>query len=195
MKFLAVYGYHREEKAFGQRVCEEYIKRYQPTKDVFRALKIKNSIPANSIVRWIDYKDFGIKRHPDLEIKDLINQYKPNIFIDIHHSKGFQLEEKDFTKPIDVSLNNPSPKFGFRNFLDNQCSDIARIFNRTVRDEYAIREANRNNTHLLTIEILMEGHEWVFPHNKTNNQTLKKAVSLLSRIPEYIRQIYSNPSD
>lgn len=77
MSLLVVYGFHREEKEFGQAVDREFFRRNRVSKStIFMPLEHSAGIQ-NKLEE---------KRAFD-EVSDLIRSYRPQILFNIHHSK------------------------------------------------------------------------------------------------------------
>ena len=108
MRILAVYGFHKEEREFGRFVCDEYNRRYSPDNSLLVTRSINNSAhQRDKTQEQVEYQ----------EICDLINQYQPDVFIDIHHNNGIT---SDMRQQLNSFQSPPKPKKKGRlaSFLD-----------------------------------------------------------------------------
>lgn len=89
MKVLVTYGFHEKEKKFGERVCKEYVKNYNPNDDTIGIRAIHNSALSHD-------KKEGDRAYQ--EITDKILEHKPEILVDLHHNVGKEFNREKWLK-------------------------------------------------------------------------------------------------
>ncbi len=186
MKILAFYGHHIEERAWGEKVCDEYVQRYSPSEDSFLAIPIEKPVRADEYWWGNDHIDIY------QEIGNKIKQHKPNVSIDIHHSRGTH-NVKGLT-PLEISYRNSEVDRKFASFLAHTVPKGIKIKPRHSEDSFlffaglsvpALDVANFSRVRYLVSEANLYGSDWRFPNNPYNQQIFNDLINFIALVQKY----------
>jgi hypothetical protein len=189
-KLLVLYGHHEAEKKFGKDICEALTERLDD-QDILEIRNIKNNSTEESA-----YNEMG----------DIVNEIRPYILLDLHHSRLIPLEEPPpFIPEVELFLFYQPFARAFSEYLK-------RLSNNEIYFDpwyYSDRQdskpnlkkqlwgplgvfldiANKNETRFLVAETYLCGCNNVIFESEYNKATFEKLVDFIGGLYDYIKRI------
>ena len=169
---LVVYGVHIEETSFALKVKNAYLQRYGIHRNI-HFCKV-NGVAQDSNSEYFVYD----------EISAIVDKLKPDVIVDLHHSKGFDKMKISLDKSIEVDF------MGSDLFRCSKYSELLaslsfigdNVYYKDPHDRFSDVLKTSPKTIYLQLEALLHGSQNTFHNNAWNNGVKSRLVELLEQI-------------